>query len=348
MKALYVWLLVALECGRLAVADGLNRTSALGDCPALAPRATGPRDVHDLRVDDIKVVMALGDSISAGFAAKRKSVFNPMQTYEFRGVSYAAGGDPGACTLPNMFLRYQPMQQGASVGQHPAEVCYGLLCPPSQRWPTYDRFNVAQSGAMARNLPRQAEYLVRQLRSNPHIDFANDWKFLNLQIGSNDLCLACTSMAGGFSPADADTYEQSVREALQLVRNNIPRVFVNLCKWQLLGNFRVTDVYRYGRRHPRCTLMQSLPMFSFECACALRMDPLGEEARRIMDEQMQVYNERLQKIYDDYQREADPQFTVNLQLFETDLTSFPSGALSYFDCFHPSESTHAYLAKTAW
>jgi len=37
-------------------------------CPSLKPRFPAPSDVTDLSPADIKVVMAMGDSISAGFA----------------------------------------------------------------------------------------------------------------------------------------------------------------------------------------------------------------------------------------------------------------------------------------
>lgn len=34
---------------------------SITDCPKLAPRKTSPKDVTDLRADDIEVVAALGD-----------------------------------------------------------------------------------------------------------------------------------------------------------------------------------------------------------------------------------------------------------------------------------------------
>ena len=75
--------------------------------------------LQDVRPDEFAVVMALGDSITAGCLAKgtpplnthgkgRTDVItgiqpNPLQTFlEWRGVSYAAGGDAGALTIPNV------------------------------------------------------------------------------------------------------------------------------------------------------------------------------------------------------------------------------------------------------
>ena len=40
----------------------LETLSKIAKCAPLSPRTTGPTSVHDLRIDDIKIVMALGDS----------------------------------------------------------------------------------------------------------------------------------------------------------------------------------------------------------------------------------------------------------------------------------------------
>ncbi|KAK9765225.1 hypothetical protein K7432_006603 [Basidiobolus ranarum] len=67
----------------------------ISQCPRLTPRSSVPTSVGDLRADDIKVFMALGDSITAGFAAKgiQNDRFLSFKSfYENRGASYAAGG----------------------------------------------------------------------------------------------------------------------------------------------------------------------------------------------------------------------------------------------------------------
>jgi hypothetical protein len=57
-------------------------------------------------------------------------------------------------------------------------------------------------------------------------------QFLNLQIGSNDLCLACASVSNQTTFIGADEYEKNIREALEKIRTNIPRVFVNIRRYQ--------------------------------------------------------------------------------------------------------------------
>ena len=46
--------------------------------------------------------MAIGDSISAAALAKGQQKDSSNNLHEWRGVSYALGGDPGALTIPNV------------------------------------------------------------------------------------------------------------------------------------------------------------------------------------------------------------------------------------------------------
>jgi phospholipase B1, membrane-associated len=97
-------------------------------CPKLAPRRIPPKSVHDLRVDDIKVIMAIGDSVTAGFGAKGHDTNIPVdihKLYENRGVSFPIGGDPGAVTIANFIKYYSPELIGSSIGDHLIELCYG-------------------------------------------------------------------------------------------------------------------------------------------------------------------------------------------------------------------------------
>ncbi|RKP26172.1 hypothetical protein SYNPS1DRAFT_28124 [Syncephalis pseudoplumigaleata] len=357
MQQLPLVLIAILGVLQHAVSGQRVNATSFDRCPELAPRVKPAQHVRDLRHDDIKVVMALGDSsITAGFSAKPRPFLDLKRVFEFRGVSYAAGGDPGAVTLPNGFRRYQPNLVGASVGDHLVEVCYGPVCPPFQYQPEKDRLNAAQSGVMAQNLKNEVYYLIDQLRADRNVDMQNDWKFLNLQVGSNDLCLSCTPFARERGPLSPDAYEAHIREALQLVRTNIPRVFVNLGMSPLtmhpatdtVGNFKVSEIYAHGRKNAVCKVIQSLPGFNVACACALVPGALGDKLRKRMDDTMAQYNERLRRIHDDYERIKDPQFGVSLQVFDSQLTSFPGGTFSDFDCFHPTERTHAYIATFAW
>ncbi|RUS14747.1 LOW QUALITY PROTEIN: hypothetical protein BC938DRAFT_477243, partial [Jimgerdemannia flammicorona] len=342
-----------LACAMLTLLSSVTSSpitltvSNITSCPKLTPRTTTPTNVRDLRPDDIKVVMAIGDSITAAFAAKglaAGTILNINNLNENRGVSYAAGGlkltispnlhfwirtwplqDSGATTLPNFFGHYTS-NLGASVGDHLVEVCFGILCPPYQYHPSRDRLNAAQSGALA----HEVEYLIPQIKATSGIDMKNDWKFLNLQIGSNDLYLSCTDPFG-LLPADA----LKIIDALETIRKNVPRVVVNLGKpngrrnevlpftaynlFTLPLHYDSEHLQRHSGVHRHfepgllvrtkaisCFRLQfhrlvpSLPHRNIECGCALLSGEVGELTRAAMDKHTANYNTRLLKIRNDY------------------------------------------------
>ena len=80
-----------------------------------------------------------------------------------------------------------------------------------------DQLNAARTGALAFNLPHEVnDYLVPQVakRDIPREKF----KYINFQIGSNDLCWFCAQSKIGFGPGSADHFEENIRETLEALR----------------------------------------------------------------------------------------------------------------------------------
>lgn len=72
-------------------------------------------------------------SIMAGFAmhgmdANGTGLLNISSLTEFRGQSYAIGGDESAVTIANFVNHYNSSVKGAAQGSHVAELCYSDLC----------------------------------------------------------------------------------------------------------------------------------------------------------------------------------------------------------------------------
>lgn len=72
-------------------------------------------------------------SIMAGFALMGideggSGILNLSAITEYRGHSWAIGGDNGAVTMANFVKRYSSSLQGPSLGHHLAEICNGLFC----------------------------------------------------------------------------------------------------------------------------------------------------------------------------------------------------------------------------
>ena len=58
-------------------------------------------------------MLALGDSISAGFGMEGKR----GGLHEYRGKSWSIGGDANATTLPNFLRQFSPNVSGYSLGR---------------------------------------------------------------------------------------------------------------------------------------------------------------------------------------------------------------------------------------
>jgi phospholipase B1, membrane-associated len=98
----------------------------------------------------------------------------------------------------------------------------GPLCPigPIGWNPAVDQLNAAQSGALASNLHHEiVDYLVPQVkkRNIPNTAF----KYLHLQIGSNDVCLFCEQSTSDSGPGSPNDFEKNIRKTLEAVRLEI-------------------------------------------------------------------------------------------------------------------------------
>jgi phospholipase B1 len=310
-----------------------SKAQGVLNCPSLPVHV--PTNVTDLHPNNIKVVMTLGDSITAGFGIQgAKGGLN-----EFRGLSWDIGGDSNATTLANFLRYYNPSIQGFSLGSHIVELCYGPLCPPFQYHPALDVLDAAQSGAMVADLvSHELDYLIKQVKANPMINLKEDWKLLTILIGANDLCASCTLVKEFLDPAE---FEKHLSETLEGIRTNIPRVFV-----QLVEVFNLSQVYDLSLKTKACANIHR-DLF-IECDCIFGPD--ASKTRQLVDEYGQQYNARSRALAAYYQALGDPSFTVVAQPFgrNTMLKNFPTDILSTLDCFHPSLIAHQGMAIALW
>ena len=157
--------------------DIITIEDILNNCPNIS-KYTDPKSIHQLHINDIGIVMALGDSITAGFGIRGTAgLLN-----EYRGRSWSIGGDPHQITLPNLIRYYQPAITGYSTKHHFVEICDETICD-STHYPQLDYYNSAQSGAIASKLMKQIDYLRNRISDEDK----EKWKMINLLIGGNDL-----------------------------------------------------------------------------------------------------------------------------------------------------------------
>ncbi|KAF8601792.1 hypothetical protein BDV93DRAFT_495421 [Ceratobasidium sp. AG-I] len=327
--------------------DGATYVTDIAKCPAVAPRTSPPTSVHDLRPDDFSVAMAVGDSITAGAFSQGINRDDLLLNFvEFRGLSYAGGGDLGAITVPNLLKHYNSTITGGAIGHNLGiELCFGPLCPVgSAGWnQPVDQLNAAQSGALASNLLHEVkDYLVPQVKALKIA--ASRYKYLSFQIGSNDLCQLCLAADALLGPGTQIDFEGNIRETLEYVRANIPNTLVNL-----FGVFQVSQIYNLTLNQPYCQqLIPNVTHYNLECTCALFTGETGEFTRSRMDKLQGQYNTALQKIVADYKSKNYKDFAVIWQPPVVPLDKYPIESLSSLDCFHPSTATHQRIAAGIW
>jgi len=318
-----VWLHLAIVVVCSAVP---GRGAPIDKCPQLPPHTA--KNIFDLRPNDIKVVMAMGDSMTAGFGIMGVAGWID----EYRGKSGAIGGDPGQITVANFFKHYNPYIIGFSLGNHLVEL-------PYEGYYEQDHLNAAQSNAGVDNLLYQLDYLVTMLQTNPRVNMTNDWKIVNLIIGANDVCPYC--FLGPFRPTieqAADNYEMYLSQVVQQAYEKIPRLFFNI-----LPMFNISQVYNLSLNYPFCNYFHDV--VPFECSCAF---DTSQANRNYLDEILQAYNRRIYKLVQKWKVKKLPEFAVQHQLFTADLKIPNITYLSTLDCFHPSLLAHQKLAIAGW
>ncbi|KAG8717615.1 hypothetical protein FRC08_007098 [Ceratobasidium sp. 394] len=336
----------------------------LSQCPPLKPRDAPPKDIHDLRPDDFSVAMAIGDSITAGAFAKG---IDPDDKYlnwvEWRGLSYAGGGEEGAVTIPNLLKHYNNTLVGGAQGYNPGyEICFGSGCPVgSVGWNnTVDNLNAGQSGAYASNLLHEAQdYLAPQVKA---LNISEDqFKYLSFQVGANDVCQLCAAADIPMGPSTKRDFENNVRAALEHVRTNIPNTLVNLFgAWQLTDIYALTSgqsywyVASYTPLSPILTKgrsQQTAPFverFAIGCPCIAGTGDVGNFTRNQMDRLVEQYNTVLQNITADYKSKNYDNFAVIWQPPNIPFKEYPVEAVNNLDCFHPSTAAHERIAAGLW
>ncbi|KAG8708221.1 hypothetical protein FRC08_000053 [Ceratobasidium sp. 394] len=356
--------------GSMLLATSGKYVTDLSECPPLKPRTTLPTSVHDLRPDDFSVAMAIGDSITAGAFAKG---IDPNDEYlnwvEWRGVSYAGGGDEGAVTMPNILKHHNSTLIGGGQGYNPGyEICFGSGCPvgPVGWNSTVDYLNAGQSGAYASNLLHEAQdYLVPQVKA---LNISDDrFKYLSFQVGANDVCQLCAAVDTPMGPSTKSDFEKNVRAALEYVRLNIREllpVAVNrefLLKYaplpantlvNLFGAWKLTDIYALTSSKGQNYCHQQIPFvprFAIGCPCIASADEeVGNFTRNQMDRLEAAVDTVLKKIVADYKSKNYNNFTVIWQPPNLPFKQYPIEAVSSVDCFHPSMAFHERLAAGLW
>ncbi|KAM4785562.1 phospholipase B1, membrane-associated isoform 2-T2 [Cyanocitta cristata] len=300
-------------------------------CADRVPSDTVPVSVHNLKPADIRVIAALGDSLTAGNGAGSKphNVLDVLTQY--RGLSWSVGGNENistVTTLPNILREFNPSLVGYSIGT-------------GTQNSNNASFNQAVAGAHAEDVPEQVRKLVDLMKNDSRINFQNDWKLITLFIGGNDLCEHCENPVH-YSP---ENYTYNIQIALDLLHKEVPRAYVNLVT--LLSIESLRELHASENNSCPKVLMRIL------CPCVINPKDNSTELKKLIYFNRK-YQERTRQLVESGRYDTKDDFTVVMQPFMTNMempkTQEGSPDSSYFapDCFHFSQKAHSQAARALW
>ncbi|KAG2223055.1 hypothetical protein INT45_008256 [Circinella minor] len=316
---------------------------SISQCPKLvsSSRRQQPTNIHDLRPDDIKAVAVIGDSISAGLAmenTKAECITN-NEFIEYRGLSFDAGGDEGAITVPN-FIDYYTLEKlaGSSIGKRQMPICPdSFFCTNASSDPSVDHFNAAIPSGTTRNMNQQIKYLIPKIGKNS--PFANEWKVLTIELGMNDLAVSCMN---GYTVFD---FSERMKAGIQLIQESIDYVFINL-----IGLSHSEQEVKITDKHPGYQKKfcddPSFDIQDKECYCCHISNGVGEA---VVSSNVRLFNNALREIAAMYQpHSSNATFGVVYQPFFLKMDTLTYTAISNLDGFHPNIHLHQFFAKKLW
>lgn len=299
---------------------GPPRVKQAFNCTVIPPSDTVPQSVHRLRPGDIKVIGAMGDSLTAARGADNGVV---GMLFDYKGLSWSVGGDSSFesfTSLPNILRNYNPGLYGMSTG-------LGIFS---------SHFNVAVSGDKVEHMLGQAQNLAKKMLNDHNVNYANDWKLITIFIGGNDLCASCKDLK-----YTVDRYKQDLQAALDYLHANVPRAMVNMVE--------ILDIEMvYGLKEG--FFCNVLHLFICQCVAYPLSSKSIEKARMLRIGYQDVASE----LANSGRYDTRDDFTVVAQPFyrNTELPRTADGGIdySYFaaDCFHYSKRGQEETAQALW
>lgn len=293
-----------------------------------------PKNVADLHPGHVGLVISMGDSITAAFAARGTVL-------EDRDISWSIGtGLPNQITFPWLLSQYGPhgspavkVEGMSTKAVIPNDITH---LPHNDYHPLTDHCNVAESeGAVKRgSLEEQWEFLLKEFKTYPNIK--STWKVFTLWMTANDVCGECDG------PIDARDWMARTNILLTNISNTLTNVYVNL-----ISTLDLSNVARIQRSTLGCDVEHRI---LHECGC---IDRGNATQLKQLDENVHALNAILHNLtsqwYTTLQKQGRTDMAVVTQAYQEGIgKTLDRSFLSKLDCFHPSDVGHQDLAIGLW
>mmetsp|Transcript_24982 Transcript_24982/g.56668 ORF Transcript_24982/g.56668 Transcript_24982/m.56668 type:complete len:362 (-) Transcript_24982:83-1168(-) len=301
------------------------------ECPEL-PNIPPPQNISQLHPFHVGIVMAAGDSITAGFSAR-------SNLDEARDISWDIGrGYNDQMTLPYLLSRYNPHVEGASIKRVlPKDVAH---LPHGDYHPDTDNLNVAESMGSANLGSLDEEWGYLTTASKKYADFDDQWKVLTVWMMANDFDGDCNGPVE--ESAHYKVWESKVDEFLTNVTASWSKIYINL-----VSTLDLSNIHRIQQSRAGCKLVHKL---IDEGGC---IDYGNSTQMQMLDRNIHWLNTRQHKFAQDWQTKLKSagrtDVAVVAQPFMEGIGSkFGSSFISKLDCFHPTAKAHEMLAIGLW
>eukprot|EP01132_Coremiostelium_polycephalum_P000560 gene560-705_t len=323
-------LLVTLVFNLIFVVELVRSSAPLYSigCKKLTKSAIYPDQIEKVRPIDVKVVMALGDSITAAFGLTFKKFGDFIG--ESRGKSWLIGGEKTHPTIPVFLNLIGANTTGQSYGN---TIPYIHFLPKGVRKSARDvkscQLNAAESQGGIVDIDEQIEYLQKTFKDIPNADFNKDWKMISLFIGLNDICDVCNKKPN----SKPEYWRERYPQILRTLKNSFPRTIVN--------SILLPDISYFGSvgKGESCKVIRDTLSF---CECANT-----EEGKRVMFERRNQLNKIIRESVDQINSENSQVFGAVVQP-ALENCHIERKFLSNFDCFHLNEFGGKVAAVGIW
>uniref|UniRef100_A0A8C9ZD99 Phospholipase B1, membrane-associated n=1 Tax=Sander lucioperca TaxID=283035 RepID=A0A8C9ZD99_SANLU len=282
---------------------------------------------HELRPGDIKVVAAVGDSLTVSNFVILSIILSHNFNVVFC-VFCSIGGDENlttVTTLPNILKHFNHNLTGYSVGKGEQQTPQAFL-------------NQAVAGAKSKDIPKQVRALVARMKNDSRINFELDWKVITLFIGGNDICDHCYNSL----LYSEENYIRNVRDSLDYLHKEMPRALVNLVEPLHIIPLREVGITPW------------YPFFArIMCPCVILPLPNSKALQKVEDINRN-YQCLLHELVESGRYDTRSDFTVVVQPFFRRIVvpRLPDGRAdcSFFsaDCFHLSQKAQTLMARSLW